>query len=135
MELIFFICTRIRGLNTSWYYATSVGLFNRQAKTTYSFVFLCYTVDWNRFLFLSSCFLCWDAKAPPETWYWEEVFTPLYLVRGVRTTHAWRLGVFNPACHSGWLLYDNTKVCLLVESVSLPLHSGTLEQAYRKSIQ
>ena len=51
-------------------------------------------------------------------------FTPLYLVRGVRTTHAWRLGVFNPACHSGWLLYDNTKVCLLVESVSLPLHYG-----------
>ena len=28
---------------------------------------------------------------------------------GVRTTHAWRLGGFNPACHSGWLLYDNTK--------------------------
>ena len=36
---------------------------------------------------------------------------------------------------ASWLLYDNTKVCLLVESVSLPLHSGTLEQAYRKSIQ
>ena len=41
---------------------------------------------------------------------------------------------FNPACHSGWLLYDNTKVCLLVESVSLPLHyrnTGTgLSQEY-----
>ena len=53
---------------------------------------------------------------------------------GVRTTHAWRLGGFNPACHSGWLLYDNTKVCLLVESVSLPLHyrnTGTgLSQEY-----
>ena len=44
------------------------------------------------------------------------------------------IGVFNLACHSGWLLYDNTKVCLLVESVSLPLHyrdTGTgLSQEY-----
>ena len=59
----------------------------------------------------------------PETRYWEEVFyAPLPCGR-VSTTHAWRLGVFNPACHLGWLLYDdNTKVWLLVESVSLPLH-------------
>ena len=29
--------------------------------------------------------------------------------------------VFNLACHLGWLLYDNTKVCLLVEYVSFAI--------------